>query len=70
MKDAHSADSNEISYARFFRFLFFWVMADRIYNLLACHLYFQVCHPPKSSKSSQIYKKDAEWAESNEKLFH
>ena len=30
MEDAHSADSNEKSYVRFFRFLFFWVMADRI----------------------------------------
>ena len=49
----------------------FWVMADCIYNLRATHRDFEACHQPKwikkSLKSGQIYRKDAQWAETNEK---
>ena len=45
-------------------------MTDYIYNFTETRQTFQVCHGPKrkkSFKSGQIYRKDAECAEANEK---
>ena len=64
MMDAHCAELNGKS------FFFLRVMTDCIYNFTVTHQTSQVCHQPKkrSFKSSQIYRKDANCAETNEQL--
>ena len=48
---------------------FFLVIVECINNIRVTHLDFQVCHRPKkkSFKSGHIYRKDAQWSETNEK---
>ena len=53
MKDAHSAESNE---KYIFPIFIFRVMVDCIYNLLVCHLNFQVYHQPKKIFGSKVAK--------------
>ena len=60
MIDAHSTESNEKSIFR--------VLPDCICSLLVRHWGFQVWHQQKKTfKSGQIYRKDLQWVETNEK---
>ena len=66
MKDAHSVESNEIWIFRFFLFLFFELI---VFTIKERHTGILKYHQPKKKIvwSGQIYRKDTQWADTDDK---